>query len=261
MKQNLFQNAADLLWKAEETKSPCKPIRELFDVPLTIEEAYEIQSINTKRYLSLGNRIVGRKIGLTSKAVQKQLGVDQPDFGNIYSNMLVMEGETIALNSLIQPKVEVELALVLKHDLPHKDTTMIEVMAAIDYVLIAIEIVDSRIQGWDIHIEDTVADNASSALVVLGQTPYQLSEIDLLNANMKLLANGEEVSQGIGRNCLGNPLIATRWLAQTMAKMDMPLKAGEVILTGALGPMSVVNKPISYTASFEKYGDLSIEFI
>ena len=172
-----------------------------------------------------------------------------------------MEGETIELKGLIQPKVEVELAVVLKKDLPHPDTTLLDVIAAIDYVLIAIEVVDSRINNWDIRIEDTIADNASSALIVLGQRPYQLSEIDMLNTKMSLLADGREVSQGIGRNCLGNPLIATRWLAQTMAKMGTPIKAGEVILTGALGPMSAVTEPTSYTAKFDSYGELTIDFI
>lgn len=261
MKAQLFQQAADLLWQAEENNAPCKPVRELFDDSLSIEDAYKIQEINTKRRLSMGNRIIGRKIGLTSEVVQKQLGVDQPDFGNIYANMVVMEGETIELKGLIQPKVEVELAVVLKKDLPHLDSTLLDVIAAIDYVLIAIEVVDSRINNWDIRIEDTIADNASSALIVLGQRPYQLSEIDMLNTKMSLLADGREVSQGVGRNCLGNPLIATRWLAQTMAKMGTPIKAGEVILTGALGPMSAVTEPTSYTAKFDSYGELTIDFI
>lgn len=255
------QQAADRLWEAEKNLVACQPIRELFDQPLSVEQAYQIQHINTQRRLAQGERIVGRKIGLTSKAVQYQLGVDQPDFGNIYANMVLMEGESIALNTLLQPKAEVEIAVVLGKDLPYHDTTLMDLMAAIDHLLIAVEVVDSRIQNWNIRIEDTVADNASSALVVLGQKPYTLAQMNLLTAPMTLLANGNTVSEGVGSNCLGNPLIAARWLAQTMAKIGTPLKAGEVILTGALGPMASVQAPTNFVAQLGQYGKLAVGFV
>lgn len=202
-----MQKAADMLWQAEQTLTPCPPIRDLFDTTLTVEQAYQIQNINTQRRLSQGERIVGRKIGLTSTAVQQQLGVDQPDFGNLYANMVLMEGEQISLNTLIQPKAEVELAVVLGKDLPYEDTTLMDLMAAIDHVLVVVEIVDSRVTNWNIRIEDTVADNASSALVMLGQHPYKLNEIDLITAPMTLTANGKQVSQGVGQTALATPLL------------------------------------------------------
>lgn len=261
MIQAKFQQAADLLWEAERNLTPCQPIRTLFDEPLTPEQAYQIQNINTKRRLAQQDRLVGRKIGLTSKAVQQQLGVDQPDFGNFYANMVLMPGDDIALSQLIQPKAEAELAVVLKKDLPYEDTTLVDIIAAIDHVLIAVEIVDSRIEGWNIRIEDTIADNASSALVVIGQQPLTLADIDLLQAPMTILQDGVIVSQGIGKNCLGNPLIALRWLAQTMAKMGTPLKAGELILTGALGPMVAVPSPTQLTVNVGAYLPLMIEFV
>lgn len=256
-----MQKAADMLWQAEQTLTPCPPIRDLFDTTLTVEQAYQIQNINTQRRLSQGERIVGRKIGLTSTAVQQQLGVDQPDFGNLYANMVLMEGEQISLNTLIQPKAEVELAVVLGKDLPYEDTTLMDLMAAIDHVLVVVEIVDSRVTNWNIRIEDTVADNASSALVMLGQHPYKLNEIDLITAPMTLTANGKQVSQGVGANCLGNPLIAARWLAQTMAKMGTPMRASELILTGALGPMATVTEPIEFVAQVAQSSKLHVPFV
>ena len=150
---------------------------------------------------------------------------------------------------------------MLGKDLPYEDTTLMDLMAAIDHVLVVVEIVDSRVTNWNIRIEDTVADNASSALVMLGQHPYKLNEIDLITAPMTLTANGKQVSQGVGANCLGNPLIAARWLAQTMAKMGTPMRAGELILTGALGPMATVTEPIEFVAQVAQSSKLHVPFV
>lgn len=252
--------AADLLWEAQHSVTACEPIRGLFD-EISIDDAYSIQKINVVRALQQGKRVVGKKIGLTSAAVQKQLGVDQPDFGNIFADTVKIEGDEIDLNQLIQPKVEAEIALVLKKDLSYQDNTIIDLIAAVDYVLPAIEIVDSRISNWDITIHDTIADNASSALVVLGQQPVSLKQLSLTNLGMEVYSKGERVSTGNSAACLGNPLLAALWLANTMAKMQTPLRAGDLILTGALGPMVPVMDEAVFQARIEELGSVSISFV
>lgn len=259
--QSLLQQAADQLWYAAQEKQPCSPIRELFSDAINLKDAYAIQNINLMRALAKGQRIVGKKIGLTSVAVQKQLGVDQPDFGNIFADMVKVEGEQIHLSSLLQPKVEAEIALVLKKDLLYTNNTLIDILDAVDYALPAIEIVDSRVKDWNIRIQDTIADNASSALVAVGQRPVKLKDLDMIKAEMQMYQGDQRVSQGQGSACLGNPLIATIWLANTMAQMGSPMRAGELILTGALGPMVAVNQPGNYQAHIGGLGSIAIEFV
>lgn len=260
---HLIQQAAEQLWQAQQTLQPCSPVRDLFQGELDVATAYQIQQINLERAINeQKRRIVGKKIGLTSKAVQKQLGVDQPDYGSIFADMIVAEGEKISLATLLQPKVEVEVAVVLKHDLPRQDTTLVEFINAIDYVLPAIEIVDSRIENWNIRIGDTIADNASSVLVAIGQQPLPLSQVDLINATMTMYdADNQIVSQGCGAACLGNPLVAGLWLVNTMAKCNTPLQAGDSILTGALGPMVAVTQPNTYRAEIAGLGQISVSFV
>lgn len=260
-KETLIEKAADLLWTAQQTNTPCNPIIQLFNGELSIDDAYNIQMRNINRMVAQGHRIIGKKIGLTSPVVQKQLGVDQPDFGHLFSDMVYAEGEGIPLTRLIQPKVEAEIALVLKKDLPHKDTTLIELMNAVDYVLPALEIVDSRVKNWQIKIQDTVADNASSALLCIGQQPVRLQDCDLIKAQMSMTRDGEVVSSGQGSACLGNPLVATLWLARTMAKMGSPLQAGEIILTGALGAMAPITQPCVVQADISGVGSIKAEFV
>jgi 2-keto-4-pentenoate hydratase len=250
---------AKTLRQADKNKEACSPIREIIGVE-DIKTAYAIQNINNKKRLKSGARIVGRKIGLTSKAVQKQLGVDQPDYGALFHDMEVLTGGIIPWNETMQPKVEAEIAFVLARDLPSADIGVVDILAAIDYALVSLEIVGSRIENWNIKITDTIADNASASHFVLGHQPAYINHIDLINCKMKMTKNGETVSEGTGAACLGSPINATLWLAQTMAKLGTPLKAGEIILSGALGAMANAEAGDQFSCSIEGLGAVSVGF-
>jgi 2-keto-4-pentenoate hydratase len=230
------ERIADKIFEAHRSGNPCAPVRELLPAG-ALDQAYAAQEINTKRWLDAGRRLVGRKIGLTSVAVQKQLGVDQPDYGMLFDDMCIPDGWEIDRRRLIQPKVEAEVAFVLGRDLDEERITIADVLRAVDFVLPAIEIVDSRIAEWKIGIIDTIADNASSGLYVLGGSPRKLDGLDLRMAGMTMESAGEPISVGAGAACLGDPLSAVWWLARTMARVGRPLKAGDTVLSGALGPM------------------------
>ncbi len=222
--------------------------------------AYAVQEANTQAWLSEGRRLVGRKIGLTSLAVQAQLGVDQPDFGMLFADMAVGDGEPVALGRLIQPKVEAEVALVIGRDLTHERHTYADLIRATEYVLPAIEIVDSRIENWNIRFVDTVADNASSGLFVVGGQPRLLKDVDLTACAMEMRRGAEVVSTGNGRACLGSPLNAAVWLADVMVRCGRPLLAGDIVLTGALGPMVSVRPGERFDVSVEGLGSVSALF-
>ncbi len=251
--------AADTLVEAVRMGIACPPVRALLPEG-DIKAAYAVQRVNTKRGVATGRRIAGRKIGLTSPAVQAQLGVDQPDFGTLFADMAVPEGGVVAAGRLIQPKVEAEVALVLGTDLPHRDCTVADVIRATEFALPALEIVDSRNADWDITIVDTVADNASSGLFVLGGTPVPLTGLDLRGVRMTMTRGGETVSEGTGADCLGGPLNAAAWLASTLAAMGDPLRAGDVVLTGALGPMAVAVPGDRFEARISQLGRVAVEF-
>lgn len=236
---DLIESLAVRLREAGESGSATHPIRT--QIPDgDVASAYAIQQANTDHWLKAGRRLTGRKIGLTSKSVQKQLGVDSPDFGMLFADMALGDGEEVALSRVMQPKVEAEVALVLERDLTMEGCSVSELISATAYALPAIEIVGSRIANWDIRLVDTIADNASSGLFVLGAEPKKLEGLDLRLAGMVMERRGEPVSLGAGAACLGNPLNAAVWLARTMVKVGAPLKAGDVIMTGALGPMFTV---------------------
>lgn len=227
---------------------------------VSVEAAYRIQNLNTVWWQKQGRVPVGRKIGLTSPAVQQQLGVDQPDMGVLFDDTQVADGGTVNLSEYLQPKIEAEVAIVLAHDLENPAPTVAEIEKAVDYVVPAIEIVDSRIANWDIKIYDTVADNGSSAAFVLGATPQPLDEVDLLLCGMKITCGGEVVSSGAGAACLGHPLNAAAWLAQYQASTGTPLRAGEIILTGALGPMVTAAAGQTYDVDINSVGKVSVSF-
>jgi 2-keto-4-pentenoate hydratase len=233
---NKIQAIAGRLRAAQESGVPIAPIRdEIADGG--VAAAYAVQQANTDHYLKNGKRLVGRKIGLTSKSVQKQLGVDSPDFGMLFDDMALYDGEEVALGRVLQPKAEAEVALVLDRDLTDAGVTLTDLISAVAYVLPAVEIVGSRIEKWNIKLLDTVADNASSGLFALGAEPRKLDGLDLRLCGMVMERRGEPVSMGAGVACLGHPLNAALWLARTMVEVRSPLKAGDVIMTGALGPM------------------------
>ena len=205
--------------------------------PVDVDGAYAVQEINTRFWQAQGRRIVGRKAGLTAKAVQAQLGVDQPDFGVLFEDMQIADGGKLDPARCLQPKAEAEIAFVLGQDLLSAQTTSEQVEAAVASVHAAIEIVDSRIADWKITFADTVADNGSSAFFVLANQGLPIAGLDLAGAAMEMTVNGGVVSIGIGSAAFGNPLNAAAWLASTLASRGEPLKAGDILLAGALGPM------------------------
>ena len=202
--------------------------------------AYAIQAINTRHWQDAGRRIIGRKIGLTAKAVQAQLGVDQPDYGVLFEDMLIADGGMLEPSKVLQPKAEAEVALVLARDIDDVDATAHVVAAAVDYAVAAIEIVDSRIADWKISFSDTVADNGSSAFFVLGDDRKRLAGLDLYTCGMVMTVNGAIASIGAGAACLGHPLEAAAWLARTLARNGESLRAGDILMSGALGPMTAI---------------------
>lgn len=253
------QAAADLLLAAQRGGQTIAPLRDRL-ARTDVDGAYAIQEANTRAWLAEGRRLVGRKIGLTSLAVQAQLGVDQPDFGMLFADMAVGDGEPVAAGRLIQPKVEAEVALILGRDLTHERHTYADLIRATEYAVPSIEIVDSRIENWNIKFVDTVADNASSGLFVLGGRPVKLSDIDLTACAMEMKRGDEVVSRGNGRACLGSPLTAALWLADTMVRCGRPLQAGDIVLTGALGPMVAVRSGERYDVTIAGLGTVSALF-
>lgn len=254
-----IRTAAGLLFEAARTGVPCAPVRSLL-AEGDVASAYAVQEINTQRALAAGRRLVGRKIGLTSVAVQKQLGVGQPDYGMLFADMARGEAQDIALADILQPKVEAEIAFVLGRDLTHEQLTAADLFRAIDYAVPAIEIVGSRVQKWDIRITDTIADNASSGLYVLGSRPVKLDAFDPRLCGMVMEKAGEPVSVGAGAACLGSPLNAALWLAQVMARVGHPLLAGATVLSGALGPMVAVQPGNVFDVRIEGLGSVRAAF-
>lgn len=253
-----LQSIADTLWQAHQQQpfAAVPPVRDAIGAlgGDTLANAYRVQQINTQRQLAAGARLVGRKIGLTSVAVQKQLGVDQPDFGMLFDHMAYGDGEEIPFDRTQQPKVEAEIALVLGRDLQHERHTIADLIDATAYALPAIEVVGSRIANWDIRLADTVADNASSGLFVLGSRPVKLDAFDIVGCGMVMERGGDPVSVGAGAACLGNPINAAIWLANKMVQVGAPLRAGDIVLTGALGPMAVVNSGDVISAHIQGLG-------
>lgn len=251
-----IERAAQLLRAAYDSGRPCPPLRGELLPAGDVDTAYAVQQAQVRRWTAEGRRPVGAKIGLTSRAVQENLGVYQPDFGVLLADMAVPDGAEVDLGRLLQPRVEAEIAFVLGADLPYEQVTVADVIRATDHLLPAIEIVDSRVAGWDISIVDTVADNASSGLFVLGTAPRRIAEVDLRLCGMVLEHAGEPVSVGAGAACLGNPAHAVAWLAETLTRAGRPLRAGEVVLSGALGPMVPVTPGAAYEARISGLGSV-----
>ncbi len=256
---------AQRLWEAQWSQTPCAPPSDdlsNFDV----QTAYEIQGRlmkwrQTRRGLQGRSASpVGRKIGLTSDAIQDWLGVTEPDFGVLLDDMIVADGDTASMSHLLQPRIEAEVAFILGDELVGPGLGAGDVISATDHVLPALEIIDSRIADWDITYEDTIADNASSGLFVLGNSPRPLIEVDLRLAGMKLRQNGRIVSTGAGVACMGHPINAVVWLGNTLAQFDQRLSPGDIVLSGAVGPAVDVGAGDSIRADIAGLGSVSVHF-
>ncbi len=250
--------AAERLLGAADSGLAADPVRDLIGAT-DIDAAYRVQQLIVAERLRRGARVVGRKIGLTSEAIQRQVGVDRPDFGVLLDDMRYSGDDLIPISTLLQPRCEAEVAFVLGRDLegPIDDA---EVRAAIDYAVAALEIVDSRVADWQITITDTVADNASSGVFVLGDSRLSLAAFEPVDVEMSMTRNGEQVSRGDGRACLGDPLLAVAWLARTAIEFGHPLRAGEIVLSGALGPMIQVRPGDVFEAMIEPLGSVTARF-
>ncbi len=254
-----IETLGDELYAALRGRHTIEPLSSRFP-ELTIEQAYSIQERMMLRRRQDGERIVGKKIGVTSAAVMNMLGVHQPDFGWLTDAMIVNQGEAIDSSTLIQPKAEGEIAFLLKRDLMGPGVGVADVLAATECVMPCFEIVDSRIRDWKIRITDTVADNASCGVFVLGDRAVSPLAIDLNTCGMVLEKNGEIVATGAGAAALGSPLNAVAWLANTMGRLGIALKAGDVILSGALAAMFPAQKGDHFRVSIGGLGDCSVRF-
>lgn len=271
---DLRDQAVRRLQHAQDERTPCLPVRDLLPEQ-DLAAAYAVQSAIIGDRTAAGARVVGRKIGLTNPKVQTQLGVDQPDFGILLDDMACPLDQPVDITRLLQPKIEAEIAFVLAADLDQPVVTEGDVILATDYVVAALEIVDSRIAAWDISIVDTIADNGSSGLFVLGatrttlttddpdtrlETPKGTPVLDLSLVTMTMTRGGLPVSDGTGADCLGNPVTAVAWLANNARAHGSPLRAGDIVLSGALGPMVPVIPGASFTARISRIGDVTVQF-
>ncbi len=254
-----LENLAARLRAAYESK-PVAPLRDGLSPDDGIG-AYQVQALNTQWWTSQGRRIVGRKVGLTAKAVQSQLGVSQPDFGVLFDDMRISDGGTLSASRLLQPKIEGEIAFVFGSALEDPHCSLDDVSRAIGSVAPAIEIVDSRIADWKISFADTVADNGSSGYFALGQESPFSTSLDLWACGMVLEVDGAVVSVGAGAACLGHPLNSALWLARTLAERGQPVQAGHIVLTGALGPMCSLKAGTDVTATVGGLGSVRFSCI
>lgn len=253
--EQLAKNLSD----AQKSRQGIPPLTE-GNPTLSVEEAYNIQLVNVEKLLEEGKRIIGKKIGLTSVAMQEALGVDEPDYGHLLDHMAVSNGEQICQDQVMQPKVEAEIAFILKEDLQGPNVSTLDVLQATKYITPAIEVIDSRIIDWEITLPDTVADNASSGLYVLGEKLFNVTDYNLKQTGMALYKNGELCNTGVGAAALGDPAYCVAWLANKLAEFDISLKAGEVILSGALSTAVEIEPGDYIQARFANLGEISIRY-
>ncbi|WP_019451458.1 2-oxopent-4-enoate hydratase [Cupriavidus sp. BIS7] len=255
-----IQHYGDALYESLLTRTPLEPLTDR-EPDITIEDAYQIQLRMIGRRLEAGETVIGKKIGVTSRVVMDMLGVDQPDFGHLLSGMVFNEGEPVDTARMIAPKAEAEVAFVLSRDLCGPGVTAADVLRATDFVMPCFEIVDSRIRDWKIRIQDTVADNASCGVFTLGGTRRSPRDLDLALAGMVLEKNGEIVSTSCGASVQGSPVNAVAWLANTLGRFGIALKAGDVILSGSQSPLVPVKPGDSLYCSVGGLGGTSVRFI
>jgi 2-keto-4-pentenoate hydratase len=251
--------AADALAVAELERSPIPPLRETWP-DLDVVDAYEIQLLNIRRRLEAGSSVNGHKVGLSSKAMQEMMGVDEPDYGHLLSDMEVFSDRPVPAGKYCYPRVEVEVGFVLGDDLPGEGCTEQDVIDATEAVAPAIELIDSRIADWDIRIGDTIADNASSAGYVLGPDRVKPTDIDLKAIEARLHRNGDQVAEGRSDAVLGDPVVAVAWLARKVASFGVTLRAGNVILPGSVHRAIDVHPGDGFEATFDGLGSVRLSF-
>jgi 2-keto-4-pentenoate hydratase len=250
---------ANELSAAYRTRRPVAPLVDRFP-GLTIADAYDIQQAQVERWKADGWVVKGRKVGLTSAVMQRQMGVHQPDFGVLHDGMFFLESEIIATATFLQPRVEAEVAFVLKQQIAGPGVTIAEAAAAVDFMLPALEIIDSRIHDWRIGIVDTIADNASSGGVVLGIGLTQLTGLDLRALGCNLYRNGQLAATGASGAVLGSPLASLTWLANVLGAHGEVLHSGEVILPGSFTASQPVEPGDIWTAQFAALGSVTARF-
>jgi 2-oxopent-4-enoate/cis-2-oxohex-4-enoate hydratase len=260
MQAQLIEQLGTELYQALVDAKTVKPLTERHP-DISIEDAYQIQKQLMKLRLAAGERVIGKKIGVTSKAVMNMLGVYQPDFGYLTDGMVYNEGQAIPMSRLIQPKAEGEIAFVLKKTLKGPGISSADVLAATEGVMACFEIVDSRIQDWKIKIQDTVADNASCGVFVLGDRLVDPRDVDLNTCGMVLEKNGDIVATGAGAAALGAPANAVAWLANTLGRLGIALEAGEVVMSGSLAIMVPVAAGDNLRVSIGGIGSCSVRFV
>lgn len=251
--------AAHRLSEAYGSGKPIAPLSESYE-GMTLADAYAVQLLQVQAWETAGRRVRGHKVGLTNARVQAQLGVDQPDYGHLLEDFFFLEHVAVPFERFIQPKIEPEIAFVLRRSLQGPGVTVMQALDAVDYVLPALEIVDSRIEDWRITIVDTIADNASSGALVLGSTPTRIDQVDLRLAGCTLHRNGKVAATGAGGAVLGSPINALVWLANTLGALGVTLEAGQVVLPGAATPMVAVAAGDTVSASFAGLGRVTAAF-
>ena len=259
MDTNLSSQAASLLLDAYKTRTPIPPLTQTFPA-LAFDDAYDIQQRQIAEMTSASRVVKGHKVGLTSAPMQKQLGVDQPDFGHLLDDMFFAENQAIPMDGFLQPRIEPETAFVLARPLSGPGVTVAEAIAAVDFVLPALEIVDSRIADWKITIIDTIADNASSGGVVLGGRPTKLTDVDLRLIGCTVVKNGQIAATGANGAVLGNPINALVWLANTVGRFGVTLEPGHVILPGSVTSMMPVAPGDTFVADWGVLGSVTARF-
>lgn len=251
--------AAELLYDAGRIAQPIDPLSDMHP-GITVEDAYRVQLVNVKRRIDGGAKVIGKKIGLTSPAMQEMFKVDEPDYGHLLDDMLVYQGEPIPMSSLLQPRIEGEIAFVLERDLEGPGITPTEVIRATAGVVPALEIVDSRIRDWKIKIQDTVADNASSAVFVIGSQMVSPMGLDMRHVGFVVTHNGFLAGTAAGAAVLGSPAQSVAWLVNKMAEFGITLKAGEIILSGAAAAAVPISAGSSVSLTVDRIGDVSCRF-
>ncbi len=255
----LFEKIVDDLLEAERSKQPIAPLTQQYS-EINVSDAYQIQLEVLKRKVREGRTIIGKKVGLTSLAMQKMLGVDEPDYGHLLDDMRLSNGSRVKISEMLSPKIEPEIGFILGADLKGPNVTFLDVLMATEFIIPTLEIIDSRIADWNIKLIDTVADNGSSARVVVGNKLSKIDGIDLRSIGMVMYNKGEMVSTGSGAAALGHPAHAIAWLANKLHEFDITLKAGELILPGALCSALTVKEGDTISAQFGSLGSVSVTF-